>query len=75
MNKTLNERGACECGNRTFELLEQVVTNVSLALTPAVLEQYGPTEASEIINASCKKCDQVYEVSYLGEIKLKAFAV
>ena len=73
-NITLNELGRCECGNRTFSLLEQVTNNVSLALTPGVLEQYGGLEESEIIGAECHGCHRVWPVGQLGEVKLKAFA-
>jgi hypothetical protein len=71
---TLNERGSCECGSRTFTLFEQIYTNVSLALTPGVLEQYGPIQESEIKSAECGRCGRVWDVGELGEVKLKAIA-
>ena len=75
MRPTLNEQGAYDCGSRTFTILEEITTKVSLALTPGVLEQYGPgIQESETINAVCDSCQQVWPVSLIGEAKFKPLA-
>jgi hypothetical protein len=71
--RTLNERGRCDCGNKTFTLLEHIY--ISLVLTDeGVLEQYGTAQQSEIINVACNRCGLVWDVGELGDIKLRALA-